>query len=113
MADHIVYRCVSTRYMTGWEGLTAGSTVDPASTSISIASVTTTGTNRYVLGASAGAIDSTSFSGSTSWTASGLTNLGLFVWCNTDTGVGGGISVGGGTRTTAGASNTIASSWAS
>lgn len=111
MADHIVYRAVSLRYNTGYEAVTAGSTVDPAAAPVSIAAGTTLGAQRVVVGVSAGAIDSTAFVGSSSWSNGSLTSPGFFVWCQTDTGHGGGLHSGHGQKATAGSGGTFSSNW--
>jgi hypothetical protein len=111
MADQILYRYVATRYNEGHEALTAGGTVTSASTTISIPCGTTLGTNRIVLGVCSGRIDSASFEGSTGWTDASLTALGLFAWANTAGGAGASLSIGNGTKATAGAAGTLESTW--
>lgn len=112
MADHIVYRCISMRYMTGYEGWVSA-TVDSAQTGISIAGATTLGSTRMVLAISAGAIDATGFQGSSDWQSddADVTAESFLAFCQTDTGVGGGINSGAGTLASAGGSGNWTSSW--
>lgn len=113
MADHIVYRCVSMRYTDGVENVTAGSVVETASSDISIPGASSGGTRRVIIAASSGAIDSASFEGSSSWVSDDVdvTAEAFFVWCNTDTGHGGGISSGSGVLDGSGASGNWTSTW--
>lgn len=112
MADHIVYRCVSMRYTDGVENFTAGSTVDPASSSVSVPGAASSGTRRIVVAVAAHGISGTTLQGSSSWVSDDVdvTAEAFFVWCNTDVGHGGGLFSGSGLLDGAGASGSWSSS---
>jgi hypothetical protein len=113
--SNIVTRYVANRYMTGYEGITAGATVASATTSVSIAGATTSGADRIVLAVCAHLIDATGFQGSTSWSSddADVINEALYAWANDTTDAGGGLSIGNGQLNSAGASGTFTSTLAS
>lgn len=107
MADHIIYNCVAYRYCDGIEGVVTD-TLASADDDVVAPSATSLGANRTMVGMVAAALDSNDFSGSTSWAAAdaGVTGEAFHVWAQGNTGHGGGIYSGAGTRATAGASGT-------